>query len=145
IMKKFIAHLRLQQGLINEMQATCPQLTTRWLVMGIVCKWLLDKRVALFKYINTATKPIPSAPPNWWWIIIAGISALTDLINPVFIKLQTLNLLVSTQASLLDSLTVDISTMLGISNWENEEGVILLPLCVAYGQWYVDYAVVHKF
>ena len=70
---------------------------------------------------------------------------MTDLINPVFIKLQTPNLLVSTQASLLDSLAVDISTMLGISNWENEEGVILLPLCVAYGQWYVDYAVVHKF
>jgi len=88
IMKKFIAHLRLQQGLIIEMQATCPQLSTRWLVMGIACKWLLDKRVALFEYITTAPKPITSAPPNWWWIIIAGIGALTvDLINPVFVKL----------------------------------------------------------
>src|SRR6266496_1728345 len=48
IMKKFIAHLRLQLGLINQMKATCPQLTTRWLVMGHVSKWLLDKHIALF-------------------------------------------------------------------------------------------------
>src|SRR5579859_7731853 len=53
IMKKFIAHLRQQQGLITEMQATCLQLMTRWLIMGIVCKWLLDKHVALFKYIDS--------------------------------------------------------------------------------------------
>ena len=143
IMKKFIAHLRLQQGLINEMQATCPQLTTRWLVMGIVCKWLLDKRVALFEYINTATKPVTSAPPNWWWIIVAGISALTDLINPVFIKLQAPNLLVSVQATLLDALAVDITTMLGISSWE--EGVVLGEFRLTYGRWCVDYAVVQKF
>jgi len=38
IMKKFIAHLRQQSGLISAMHATCPQLTTRWLAMGNVCK-----------------------------------------------------------------------------------------------------------
>ena len=38
IMKKFIAHLRQQSGLISEMQATCPQLTTYWLTMSNVCK-----------------------------------------------------------------------------------------------------------
>jgi hypothetical protein len=37
LMGKFITHLRMQQLLISEMQSTCPQLTTRWLVMGIVC------------------------------------------------------------------------------------------------------------
>ena len=46
------------------MQATCPQLTTRWLVMGKVCKWLLTKRIALFEYINSATEPISTAPPK---------------------------------------------------------------------------------
>ena len=118
IMKKFIAHLRLQPRLINQMKATCPQLITRWLVMGHVCKWLLDKRIALFEHIHTATKPITSAPSNRWWIIIAGIKALTDLSNPVFVKLQAPNILVLAQAELLDALAVDVSTMLGISNWE---------------------------
>jgi len=145
IMKKFIAHLRLQPGLINQMKATCPQLTTRWLVMGHVCKWLLDKRVALFEYIHTAAKPVTSAPSNWWWIIIAGIKALTDLINPVFVKLQAPNILVSAQAELLDTLAVDVSMMLGISNWEGEESVVLPPFCLAYGRWCVDYAAVQKF
>src|SRR5205814_7661375 len=54
IMKKFIAHLRRQIELISTMQATCPQLTTRWLAMGNVCKWLLEKRIILFEYIDVA-------------------------------------------------------------------------------------------
>src|SRR2546423_2409275 len=145
IMKKFIAHLRLQGTLINQMNATCPQLSTCWLVMGHICKWLLDKRVALFKYIVTAAKTITSVPPKWWWVIISGIKALTDLINPVFIKLQALNLLVSVQAELLDSLAVDVSTMLGISSWDAGEGAALGELCLAYGRWSVNYGVVHKF
>ena len=54
-------------------------------------------------------KPITSAPPNWWWIIISGIKALMELINLIFIKLQAPDLLVSVQVELLDSLMVDIS------------------------------------
>ena len=64
IMKKFIAYLRLQGTLINQMKATCPQLSTHWLIMGHVCKWLLDKCITLFEYIDTAAKPITSTPPN---------------------------------------------------------------------------------
>jgi hypothetical protein len=144
IMKKFIAHLRLQQGLINEMKATCPQLTTRWLVMGHVCTWILDKRIALFEYIDTAAKPVTSAPPTWWWVIIAGIKALTDLINPVFTKLQGPDLLLSVQAELLDFLAVDIATMLGISTWA--EGDVLGEFSLQYEKrWSVDYVVVQRF
>jgi hypothetical protein len=143
IMKKFIAHLRLQQGLIAEMQSTCPQLTTRWLVMGIVCTWMLDKRIEIFEYIDSAATPVTSAPPKWWWVIIAGISALTDLVNPVFIKLQAPDLLVSAQTALLESLAIDISTMLGISSCE--EGVVLGKFEMKYGRWRVDYATVQKF
>src|SRR5438046_3635474 len=145
IMKKFIAYLQLQGTLINQMKATCPQLSPRWLIMEHVCKWLLDKHIALFEYIDTAAKPVTSAPPNWWWIIISGIKALTELINPIFIKLQAPDLLVSVQAELLDSLTVDVSMMLGISSWEAGEGTVLGELCLRYGRWCVDYAVVHKF
>src|SRR5947207_15995479 len=96
------------------MQATCPQLTTRWLAMGNVCKWLLAKRIILFEYINATKTPIKSAPSDWWWIVIAGISALTDLINSVFVKLQSPNLLLSTQSALLDTLSADICTMIGV-------------------------------
>ena len=64
IMKKFIAHLRQQSGLISAMQATCPQLTTRWLAMSNVCKWLLAKCIILFEYIDAAEDPVNSAPPT---------------------------------------------------------------------------------
>jgi len=50
---------------------------------------------------------------------------------------------VSVQATLLDALAVDITTMLGISSWE--EGVVLGEFCLSYGRWCVDYAVVQKF
>ena len=121
IMKKFIAHLRQQPRLIADMKATCPQLTTRWLIMGNVCRCLLAKHLELFDHINTAEKPVVSAPPAWWWIVITGINALTDLINPVFIKLQALSLLLSAQSTLLDSLTVDLCTMMRIRHLQ--EGV----------------------
>lgn len=147
IMKKFIAHLRQQSGLISAMQATCPQLTTRWLAMGNVCKWLLAKRVVLFEYINTAENPVNSAPPDWWWIVIAGISALTDLINPVFVKLQSPNLLLSTQSALLDTLSTDICTMIGVRGPFSVEEIrdVAGEFSVVYGRWYVDYAEIVKF
>src|SRR5271154_140926 len=54
IMKKFIAHLRQQYTLIAAMQATCPQLSTRWLIMGQVCGWFVVKYIPLMEYINAA-------------------------------------------------------------------------------------------
>src|SRR5438552_5055504 len=124
------------------MQATCPQLTTRWLAMGNVCKWLLAKRIVLFEYINMAENPVDSTPPDWWWIVIAGISILTDRINPVFIKLQAPNLLLSTQSALLDSLSTEICTMIGIRGpFSVEEiGEDAGEFRVIYGRWYVNYA-----
>ena|SRR5579859_4046865 len=96
------------------MQATCPQLTTRWLVMEKVCKWLLTRCIALFEYINSAMKTVSTAPPDWWWVVIDGISALTEVINPVFIKLQAQILLISVQSALLETLSLEICTMVGI-------------------------------
>ena len=147
IMKKFIAHLRQQSGLISQMQATCPQLTTRWLAMGNVCKWLLAKRIVLFEYINAAENPVDSAPPDWWWIVIAGISALTDLINPVFVKLQAPNLLLSTQSALLDMLSTEICAMIGIRGPFSVEEIrdVAGEFSVIYGRWYVDYAEIISF
>ena len=144
IMKKFIQHLRQQYGLIAEMQATCPQLTTRWLVMGKVCKWLLTHRITLFEYINSSAKPVSTAPPNWWWVVIAGISALTEIINPVFVKLQAQSLLVSAQAALLSDLATEISTMIGIQGPFSDKELVNVTSTgafnVANGRWLVDYS-----
>ena len=148
IMKKFIVYLRQQPGLITDMKATCPQLTPRWLVMGNVCKWLLAKRLELFDHINTAEKPIVSAPPAWWWIVIAGMNALTDFINPVFIKLQASSLLLSTQFTLLDSLAVDLCTMIRIRHLEErvfEEKNVTQVFSIVNGRWCVGYTDIVEF
>ena len=147
IMKKFITYLRRQYGLIAEMQATCPKLTTRWLVMGKVCKWLLTKRIALFEYINSAPTIVSTAPPDWWWVVIAGINALTDVINPVFVKLQAQNLLISTQSALLETLSSDICNMVGIKGPISEDELVRLTgeFNVVYGRWLVNYAQIVMF
>jgi hypothetical protein len=100
IMKPFIQYLRMQGKLIAQMQATWPQLSTRWLVMGIVSAWLLSKYLTLMDHLNTAKKPVAEAPPPWWWVVIAGIRAMTDIINPIITRLQSTNLLVGTQAAI---------------------------------------------
>ena len=89
-----------------------------------------------FEYINSATEPVSTAPPNWWWVVIAGISALTEIINPVFIKLQAQNLLISMQSVLLETLSLDICTMIGIQGpFSNEELVRLTgEFNVVYGR-----------
>ena len=64
IMNAFIAHLRQQTNLIIDMKSTCPKLANRWVVMGNVCEWLLEKRVRLFQYL--AENEPSQTPPDWW-------------------------------------------------------------------------------
>ena len=130
IMKKFIQHLRQQNGLIAKMQAT-----SRWLAMGIVCKWLLSKRIEIFEYFDDTEITVEWAPPDWWWIVVAGISALTELINPVFTKLQAPDLLVSAQSMLLDNLSTEISAAVGVRVRDVDPG----EFSVTYGRWFVQY------
>ena len=149
IMKKFIAHLRQHEAvLITEMQATCPQLSTRWLVMGKVCEWLLLKRIRLLEYIDNSTNPALVAPPVWWWIVIHGIGALTEIINPVFTNLQSNNLLILTQTTLLDELAVDICNAVGNTGPCSADEIQELKVsgfnCTC-GKWSVTYACVMEF
>ena len=102
ILNAFIAHLRQQANLIADMQVTCPKLSNRWVVMGTVCKWLLDKRIRLFQYITE--KALSQSPPLWWWIVIAAINTLTEQVNIIFTKLQVKDLLVSQQTAELSNL-----------------------------------------
>src|SRR5579859_2293899 len=127
IMKKFINHLRQQPALITEMKCQCPQLSTRWLVTGTVSTWFLAKRIQIFEYINAAETAVEEAPPVWWWIIIAGISALTDIINPVFVKLQAQNLLVSTQSTMLEGLGINICTAAGVDGPFTDDEIRAMP------------------
>jgi hypothetical protein len=147
IMKRFIQHLRIQQTLIAQMEATCPQLTTRWLQMGTTSTWLLKKRVELFEHLSSADPPIASAPPDWWWIVIFGISALTDIINPVFTKLQAPNLLVSTQATILEGLAIDICAAVGIDGPFDSETLARVnrEFYCTFGRWSVSYCRVRTF
>ena len=78
------------------MRATCPKLSNRWIIMGSICDWILDKCILLRQHIEE-TKP-KTAHRDQWWPTVVAVNALTSLINIVFVKLQTKNLLVSQQA-----------------------------------------------
>src|SRR5881394_2075061 len=80
-------------------------------------------------------KTVSAAPPDWWWIIIAAIDALTDLINPVFRKLQAPSLLISTQTALIESLAVDIATMIGIRLRDVEDVEVPGGFIVGHDRW----------
>jgi hypothetical protein len=147
-MKPFIQHLRVQGPLIARMRATCPQLSNRWLVMGIVSTWFLSKYVAIMQYLDTAAKPVEEAPPPWWWVVIAGISAMTDIINPVITQLQAPNLLVGRQASILIQLSVDICGMIGIEGPFTEEQInqkVMEGFQCIDGRWAINYSCIVEF
>ena len=84
------------------MKSTCPKLANCWVVMGNVCMWLLERRVRFFQYLKEE-KPLQT-PPNRWWVVIAGINALTVQVNIIFIKLQAKDLLLSQQSTELTHL-----------------------------------------
>ena len=111
IMNALIIHLHAQNNLIVDMgQNTCPKLTTRWVVMGTVCNWLLQKQSCLFQHFNSAEKYRQHTPPSSWWVITSIINTLTKYVNKVFIQLQSDNLLISQQKLVLEKLAADICT-----------------------------------
>ena len=107
-MNAVVTHLRMQNNLIADMGQTCPKLTTRWVVMGVICDWLLQKQPRLFEHFNSAEKYRRHAPSMSMWVIIAVVNTLTKYVNKVFVRLQSDNLLVSQQKIILENLIVDI-------------------------------------
>jgi len=108
-MNAVVTHLRAQNNLIADMgQSTCPKMTTRWVVMGVVCDWLLQKQPRLFEHFNSADKYRKQMPPMSWWVIVAVVNTLTKYVNKVFIQLQSDDLLVCQQKLILEKLAVDI-------------------------------------
>lgn len=146
ILNAFVAHLRQQANLIADMQATCPKLSNRWVVMGKVCKWLLAKRIRLFQYITEAAPP--QCPPFWWWIVIAAIDALTERVNIVFTKLQAKDLLVSQQTAELVNLASLICIQVRVDGPHSAEELDTLDTSTTFvsGRWSVsNYNIVRYF
>ena len=43
ILVALVTYLCAQPNLISDMRSTCPKFSTRWIIMGTVAKWLLEK------------------------------------------------------------------------------------------------------
>jgi len=100
-------HLRRQQNLIADMKSTCPTfVTTRWLSMGKLLKWLIDKRVRLMRHF-TEKKPA-CTPSIEWWIVVAVIYPLVQRVEATFISVQGMNTLVCEQKEQFSKLLCDM-------------------------------------
>ena len=109
MMSAVVTHFRAENNLIADMgQSTYPKMTMRWVVMGVVCDWLLQKQPWLFEHFNSADKYQKHMPPMSWWVIIVVVNTLTKYVNKVFIQLQSDDLLVCQQKVILEKLAVDI-------------------------------------
>lgn len=117
------------------MQSACPKLTTRWVVMGVVSKWLLEKRVHLFQHIEE--KQPSQAPPDWWWVVIAAISALADHVNIAFIKLQAPDLLVTQQKTVLENLAITICCQFSVERPHSPHQNEIRVGMITYGRFSV--------
>jgi len=125
-MNAVVTHLRAQNNLIADMeQSTCPKLTTRWVVMGDVCDWLLQKQPRLFEHFKSADKYRKHMPPMSWWIIVAVVNTLTEYVNKVFVQLQSDDLLVCQQKNILEKLAVDICVHTHVEGPYPEDTVVV--------------------
>ena len=100
-------HLRRQQNLIADMKSSCPTfVSTRWISMGKVLKWLKLKRIRLSEHFES--KKPACTPPLEWWIVILVIQPLVERVEITFKSLQGLNTLVCEQRQQLSKLEQDI-------------------------------------
>ena len=95
--------------------------------MGGTYNWLLERRVPLLKYI--AKDDLTKAPPSWWWVVVAGINALAEQVNIVFIKFQSKDLLLSQQATAFDDLTVSICIYIDLNGPHTADQIAAIDKC----------------
>jgi hypothetical protein len=120
-------HLRRQQNLIADMKSTCPTfVTTRWLSMGKLLKWLIDKRVRLMQHFNE--KKPACTPSIDWWIVVAVIYPLVQRVEATFIAIQGMNTLVCEQKSQLSKLVCDMQVRTNVEGpMTAREHALLFP------------------
>jgi hypothetical protein len=108
-----MGHLRRRQNLIADMKSTCPTfVTTRWMSMGKLLKWLIDKRVRLMRHF-TEKKPA-CTPSIEWWIVVAVIYPLVQRVKATFIAVKGMNTLMCEQKSQLSKLVSDMQNRANI-------------------------------
>ena len=82
------------------------------------------------KYI--AKDDLTKAPPSWWWVAVAGINAIAEQVNIVFIKLQARDLLLSQQATAFDELAVSICGQIDINGLHTVDQITAIDKCNNY-------------
>ena len=130
---QYIGHLRQQYKLIAEMRSTCPKLANRWVIMGNVCDWFLQHRVRLLQFAGeNANMPtvVENTPPHYWWIVVAAMAAITNVINITFVKLQSKDLLVSQQLEELGELAARICSGVGVEGPYDAEDAALFWMSI---------------
>ena len=77
------------------------------------------------------------ASPNWWWVVSAGVSAISEQVNISFIKLQHKNLLISEQTQELDNLAAIICTQIVVEGlfMKEELDVIDKTMHITYNNY----------
>src|SRR5436190_21324760 len=60
--------------------------------------------------------PSLQAPPDWWWVVVSSINAISEHVNYTVTKLQAKNLLISQQRQELDHLSATLSTSIVIES-----------------------------
>ena len=69
ILVALVTYLRTQPNLISDMRSICPKFSTRWIIMGTVAKWLLEKRICILEHflaiLTKPRKPTNVNPPAW--------------------------------------------------------------------------------
>ena len=85
-----------------------------------VSKWLLRKRIDIYNYNVSLKDPLDYIPPDWWWVFVAAINAITELVNAVFVQLQGKTLLISQQMTILTKLMNDIIILTDIEGLFND-------------------------
>ena len=114
-------------------------------------KWLLDKWIQIVNYSDSLSEPFDNLPPDWWWVVVAGIHAVTEYVNPMFVKLQGCTLLVSQQKAILAKLREDLSIHVGIEGpfntpTEIQQAIELAGGCIStYERWTIPHMKVIEF
>ena len=62
-------------------------------------------------------------PDDVWWVLVAAINTVTELVNVVFVKLQGKTLLIAQQTAILAKLADDITILTGIEGPFDEDEI----------------------
>src|SRR5436309_14573977 len=86
--------------------------------------WLLDNRTIIYNYsANLKDGPLEHFPDDAWWLLVAAINAITELVNVVFVKLQGKTLLIAQQTAILAKLADDITILSGTDGPFDEDEI----------------------